>query len=203
MTALIQTANHPTFKILRHFVFAAGVTIALLAGAANTARAASENEPVDAAPLDIPGDTGHSMHFDNEDTAGTAKPTNDPLNLLTPTPPADTSLAPSELPTPETAILRLLFASDSSTLDDKSTADISAFAASFKEHGGRIFLRGYAGAPGSTSSNMRRLSLRRVLAVRDYLLAQGISAERLTVQALGGVRDSGPQDRVDILKPGR
>ena len=140
------------------------------------------------------------MRFDNADDP---KPGNDPLNLLTPTPPADTSLAPSELPTPETAILRLLFASESSTLDDQSLAEISGFATSFKERGGRVTLRGYAGPPGSSSSNMRRLSLRRVLVVRDYLLAQGISAERITVQALGGVRDSGPQERVDILKPGR
>ncbi|MDO8420574.1 MAG: OmpA family protein [Parvibaculum sp.] len=203
MTALIQTADHRTFHIFRHFVFATGVTIALLAGAAGTAHAASENEPVDAAPLDIPGDPGHSMRFDNADDP---KPGNDPLNLLTPTPPApaaDTLLAPSELPTPETAILRIFFSSDSSTLDDQSIADISAFAISFKERGGRVRLRGYAGPPGSSNSNMRRLSLRRVLVVRDYLLAQDISADRITVQALGGVRDSGPRDRVDILKPGR
>ena len=192
--------KHPTFQIFRHFVFAAGVTCAIAAGIAGTAHAADENGPVDAAPLDIPGDMGHSMRFDNADDP---KPGNDPLNLLTPTPPADTSLAPSELPTPETAILRLLFASESSTLDDQSLAEISGFATSFKERGGRVTLRGYAGPPGSSSSNMRRLSLRRVLVVRDYLLAQGISAERITVQALGGVRDSGPQERVDILKPGR
>lgn len=196
--------EHSTFQIFRHFVFAAGVSLALTAGTAGIAHAADTNGPVDAAPLDIPGDTGHSMRFDHDDEAKPAS--SDPLNLLTPTPPAptpDTSLTAAELPAPAAAILRVLFAKDSSTLDDTSIAAVNDFATSFKERGGRVALRGYAGTPGSSSSNMRRLSLRRVLAVRDYLLAQDISAERITVQALGGVRDTGPQDRVDILKPGR
>lgn len=192
--------NHPTTTTFRHLVFAAGLALSVLAGNADTALAAGDNGPVDAAPLDIPGDMGHSMKFDHSDSA---QPTNDPLNLLTPAPLPDTSLAPSQLPAPDAAILRVSFAADTSTLDDKAIADVTAFADTFKERGGRVRLRGYAGPAGSSSSNMRRLSLRRVLAVRDFLIAQGISAERMTVQALGGVKDSGPQDRVDILKPGR
>ncbi len=192
--------NPPTTTTFRHFVFAAGLALTVLAGDTGMARAASDNDPVDAAPLDIPGAAGHSMKFDHSDST---QPTNDPLNLLTPAPLPDTSLAPSQLPAPDAAILRVYFAADASILDDKSIADVTAFADAFKERGGRVRLRGYAGPPGSSNSNMRRLSLRRVLAVRDFLITQGISAERMTVQALGGVKDTGPQDRVDILKPGR
>jgi len=42
-----------------------------------------------------------------------------------------------------------------------------------------------------------------VLAVREVLLAQGIAAERLDVRALGGARDSGAPDRVDIVYASR
>jgi outer membrane protein OmpA-like peptidoglycan-associated protein len=107
------------------------------------------------------------------------------------------------MPTPQTAILRVTFADDDAVLNPQAQSEIEAFAKDFKERGGRVALKGYAGQPGDSSSNMRRLSLKRVLAVREQLLALGIAPERLDVRALGGVRDTGPRDRVDIVKSGR
>ncbi len=63
----------------------------------------------------------------------------------------------------------------------------------------RIQLEAYGGAPGDKSSNARRLSLRRALAVRQLLIDDGIPSSRIDVRAMGGVDDKGPADRVDVF----
>jgi outer membrane protein OmpA-like peptidoglycan-associated protein len=63
----------------------------------------------------------------------------------------------------------------------------------------RIQLEAYGGAPGDKSSDARRLSLRRALAVRQLLIDDGIPSNRIDVRAMGGVDDKGPADRVDVF----
>ncbi|HUN48176.1 MAG TPA: OmpA family protein [Stellaceae bacterium] len=64
----------------------------------------------------------------------------------------------------------------------------------------RIQLVAYAsGAPDQTSQ-ARRVSLSRAIAVRSYLIEQGVRSTRIDVRALGNRPDSGgPADRVDIV----
>jgi len=45
----------------------------------------------------------------------------------------------------------------------------------------------------------RRLSLSRALAVRAFLIDQGVRSTRLDVRALGDKTGDGPADRVDIV----
>ena len=47
------------------------------------------------------------------------------------------------------------------------------------------------------------MSLSRALAVRSYLIEQGIRSTRIDVRALGLAGDSGPLDRVDVVLLGR
>ncbi len=159
---------------------------------------ADNNLPVDAAPLNVPLSPIRNT-MQNADEPPLAAPA---------------QTGPAAVPTiegaleetsqaPERAILRILFNDDNATLSDDAHTAIIGFADTFKTRGGRVALKGYAGRSGSTSSNARRLSLRRVLAVRELLLAQDISADRLEVRALGGVTDAGPEGRVDIVKSGR
>lgn len=63
----------------------------------------------------------------------------------------------------------------------------------------RIEIEAYGGAPGDKSSDARRLSLKRGLAVRQLLIDSGIPSNRIDVRAMGGVDDSGPADRVDVF----
>jgi outer membrane protein OmpA-like peptidoglycan-associated protein len=63
----------------------------------------------------------------------------------------------------------------------------------------RIQLEAYGGTPGDKSSDARRLSLRRALAVRQLLIDDGIPSGRIDVRAMGGVDDKGPSDRVDVF----
>jgi len=62
----------------------------------------------------------------------------------------------------------------------------------------RIQILAFGGARGDKSSDARRLSLKRALAIRQVLIDDGVSAERIDVRAMGGADDSGPTDRVDV-----
>ena len=66
----------------------------------------------------------------------------------------------------------------------------------------RVELEAFGGAPGDKSSDARRLSLRRALAVRQLLIDSGIPANRIDVRALGSADDHGDADRVDVYLRG-
>jgi outer membrane protein OmpA-like peptidoglycan-associated protein len=63
----------------------------------------------------------------------------------------------------------------------------------------RVQLEAYGGAPGDKSSDARRLSLKRALAVRQLLIDNGVPSNRIDVRAMGGADDKGPTDRVDVF----
>jgi outer membrane protein OmpA-like peptidoglycan-associated protein len=63
----------------------------------------------------------------------------------------------------------------------------------------RVQLEAYGGAPGDRSSDARRLSLKRALAVRQLLIDNGVPSNRIDVRAMGGADDRGPADRVDVF----
>jgi outer membrane protein OmpA-like peptidoglycan-associated protein len=63
----------------------------------------------------------------------------------------------------------------------------------------RIRLVAYAGDGDGGEGRARRLSLSRALAIRSYLMRQGVQSTRMDVRALGASATSGPVDRVDII----
>ncbi|HEY3778901.1 MAG TPA: OmpA family protein [Rhizomicrobium sp.] len=75
----------------------------------------------------------------------------------------------------------------------------SELATALESGGARVELDAYGGAPGDKSSDARRLSLRRALAVRQLLIDNGVPSSRIDVRALGGADDKGPSDRVDVF----
>lgn len=111
-------------------------------------------------------------------------------------------LGATPLKAAEPALARIGFDPGGATLSQAAAVDLENFVRAFGRRAGRMTLKSYAGEIGDTSTTARRLSLRRVLAVRDFLIERGISAERLDVRALGGARDAGPLDRVDITRAG-
>jgi outer membrane protein OmpA-like peptidoglycan-associated protein len=62
----------------------------------------------------------------------------------------------------------------------------------------RIELQAFGGTKGDKGSDARRLSLKRALAIRQVLIDDGVSPDRIDVRAMGGVDDTGPADRVDV-----
>jgi outer membrane protein OmpA-like peptidoglycan-associated protein len=63
----------------------------------------------------------------------------------------------------------------------------------------RVQLQAYGGNRGDKGSDARRLSLKRALAIRQALIDDGVSPDRIDVRAMGGVDDKGPADRVDVF----
>lgn len=124
-------------------------------------------------------------------------------------PPTASAVAPP----PQTAVLtptregfgvgrsyRLAFASGLSKLDGASTALLDEIAGGAKtDRSIRLKLLAYADAAGQTASQSRRLSLARALAVRAYLIDEGVRSVQFEVHANGKKLEGGPPDRVDVI----
>lgn len=95
----------------------------------------------------------------------------------------------------------LVFERDGSLLSEEASAILEDLADRALKSGTRVQILAYAGEVNDRSSASRRLALRRGLAVRTYLNELGIPKTRMSVHPIGGVGDTGPLDRVDILLP--
>jgi outer membrane protein OmpA-like peptidoglycan-associated protein len=112
---------------------------------------------------------------------------------------------PSGAPANEAGLTKrsvILFAKDASDPAEGALKSIGFLAsdlnAAMTGPGSRVELQAYGGARGDKESDARRLSLKRALAIRQILIDDGVSADRIDVRAMGGVDDSGPADRVDV-----
>ncbi|MDA0663560.1 MAG: OmpA family protein, partial [Proteobacteria bacterium] len=63
----------------------------------------------------------------------------------------------------------------------------------------RIRLNGYASAAGDSPSKARRISLFRALAVRTYMMKNGIRSTRIDIHALGNKGEQDDQNKVDVI----
>jgi outer membrane protein OmpA-like peptidoglycan-associated protein len=114
----------------------------------------------------------------------------------------------ASLPTARTAdtqentgdeLYRLAFARESVMLGEENSKLLDKLAKRLQSDASlRLQLRGFADG-GVSASQARRESLFRVLAVRTYLMKQGVASTRMDVRALGRGREDAPANRVDIL----
>lgn len=104
----------------------------------------------------------------------------------------------SSQPAPS-GVTRLSFGFNQAELDQAARAQMQAVTKRLQDNESlRVQLLAYAGGEGVSSSQARRLSLSRALAVRSHLIEQGIRSTRMDVRALGDTDKDGPADRVDI-----
>jgi outer membrane protein OmpA-like peptidoglycan-associated protein len=127
------------------------------------------------------------------------------------TPPTRTASAtPPQRTTPSAAAATGLkeqtmipFAAGASSLAAADVNAIHTLAASLNSavanSAAHIQLYAYGGARGDKSSDSRRLSLKRGLAVRELLIEDGVPSEKIDVHAMGGADDEGASDRVDVF----
>ena len=95
---------------------------------------------------------------------------------------------------------RLTFASGLSKLDGASTGLLDEIASGAKiDPKIQLKLLAYADAADQTGSQSRRLSLARALAVRAYLIDEGVNSIQFVVHANGKKLEGGPPDRVDVI----
>ncbi|WP_417840764.1 OmpA family protein [Terasakiella sp.] len=105
----------------------------------------------------------------------------------------------ASLPTQSEAAIRVVFQSGRSKLPSSIEADLKKMAEDLRSHpDDRVQLQAYAGGEDLSASKARRLSLSRALAVRSYLIDQGVQSTRIDVRALGNKTTEEPFDRVDV-----
>ncbi|HSR71741.1 MAG TPA: OmpA family protein [Kiloniellales bacterium] len=93
---------------------------------------------------------------------------------------------------------RIVFAPGSASLSEAARETLERFARELPaDRAVRVELRGYAA--GASAPAARRLSLARVIAVRDFLEAHGVAPGRLIVRALGPASGDEPGERVDLV----
>lgn len=96
----------------------------------------------------------------------------------------------------------ILFEAGSNDLPGGSEGALQRLAEQMKRDPNlRVQLKGYAQGTEKTSNQARRESLFRALAVRTYLMKQGIRSTRMDVRALGNLSEGGNPDRVDVVIP--
>jgi outer membrane protein OmpA-like peptidoglycan-associated protein len=93
-----------------------------------------------------------------------------------------------------------MFDDKSAKISDSARAPLQELSNKMKESENlRVQLLAYAEGTPETASQARRLSLSRALAVRSFLINQGVRSTRMDVRALGNKAESGPADWVDAV----
>lgn len=105
------------------------------------------------------------------------------------------SLAPTD-----DDLVQIRFRPGSSVLSEEDENRLKAMVAKVVPTESRLQLKAYAEGRGNDTSKARRLSLSRALAVRSFLIENGLRSTRIDVRALGIARDGGAPDRVDIIR---
>lgn len=96
--------------------------------------------------------------------------------------------------------VRLLFPVNEATLPEDALQALAGIARRLEaEHNLYVQLLAYAEGTEDEASKARRLSLSRALAVRSYLMNDGVRSTRIEVRALGHKAEGGPADRVDVV----
>jgi len=99
---------------------------------------------------------------------------------------------------PSGDLYRLPFTGDAATLGEKNSKLLDKLADRLKRDASlRLQVLGFADSSESTSQ-ARRVSLFRALAVRTYMMKQGVASTRMDVRALGSGTDETPSNRVDV-----
>jgi outer membrane protein OmpA-like peptidoglycan-associated protein len=101
---------------------------------------------------------------------------------------------------PDGNLYSIPFGPDSTELPGSATPALSKLAGRMNsDENIRIQLMGFAAGGASSASKARRSSLFRALAVRTYLMKEGVRSTRIDVRALGKTSAKGvTPDRVDI-----
>jgi len=173
---------------------------------------AAAPEPVPAPARPAPAATPAPAPAPSSTAVAAAEPrpspvANPPPRTETPAapPPRQQTAAVAPVPQPpisagETQALRIGFTGENAALPEPSKGEIKGVVETMtKNPAMRVQVKAYASDNAEAASKARRISLSRALAVRAYLIEQGIGSTRIDVRALGNNAEGGPGDRVDLV----
>jgi outer membrane protein OmpA-like peptidoglycan-associated protein len=118
---------------------------------------------------------------------------------------ADSSGAPSPLSVSQSGGLARVvmpFDRDADKLDDRLQASLRREVMPLLQNnpGWNIQIQSFATSASDEAGSDKRLSLARALAVRSWMMEQGIAADRLDIRARGeGEKSDQPADRVELV----
>ena len=122
-----------------------------------------------------------------------------PLPPKQDTPAQVASLPPATGPLSDGDSLRIVFDADTSKLAQTARDALLDVATKMQSQDNlRLQLLAYAGTADTSASAARRLSLSRALAVRSFLIENGVRSTRIDVRALGNKSTEAVTERVDI-----
>jgi len=129
-------------------------------------------------------------------TNATPPPPVDAPQAIAALPPA--GLGPSVPSAPSEGVAAaLMFAPGAVELTAGAMAQLDALMTSLTQKE-RVQLKAHASG-GQDDAEVRRIALKRALAARSHLLANGMESTRIDVRALGPAGDGGPDDRLDVI----
>ena len=109
------------------------------------------------------------------------------------------SITPTDSSAGSVKKLRVSFDQDQTKLPINSKKPLISLAESLKgTTNQRLQIMAYAGGPSLSSSLARRMSLSRALAIRSFLIENGVRSTRIDVRALGNKTTEEPLNRVDL-----
>lgn len=121
-------------------------------------------------------------------------PPDSPVTTPVPAPPVESIARPGDM--------RILYSAEATELPGKAKKDLDRMAAWLRANPSvRLQIVGYASESSKTGSQARRRSLFRTIAVRTYLIENGVLSTRMDVRALGDRTEEEPKDRVEIKLP--
>ena len=95
--------------------------------------------------------------------------------------------------------MKVVFANEDTKFGDEWKSPLQALAKQMAaDESLRLQLLAYAGGQDVPASKARRLSLSRALAVRSFLIENGVRSIRIDVRALGNKATDEPSNRVDV-----
>jgi outer membrane protein OmpA-like peptidoglycan-associated protein len=107
---------------------------------------------------------------------------------------------PREAPPAVTPAVSVVFGANSAEISDRAKADLDRLAKTISEQRmSQVELRAFAS--GDDPVDARKVALVRALAVRTYLIDQGVTA-RIEVGTFAPTRNGKGSERVDVLAPG-
>lgn len=129
-------------------------------------------------------------------------------NVVAPPPPVEAPRAVAALPPAglnpsvpsapsEGVAAALMFAPGAIELTAEAAAQLDALMTSLTQKE-RVQLKAHASG-AQDDAEVRRIALKRALAARAHLLANGMESTRIDVRALGPAADGGPDDRLDVI----
>lgn len=109
-----------------------------------------------------------------------------------------TEIAPLNRFTPEIRPFRIEYDADAFALSTDSAEELASLAIRLRGTNDQIEIIAHSGDAQLSTHEAVKLSFKRAMLIRTFLLEEGVTPEQIHLRALAQAEDGGPADRVDV-----